>query len=107
MRLLRFRPSRLWQVGRSDPEPDPESRRGAAADGKTDELLDFSRKLVEARGKVSGGDVDAMRHAGFTDGEIAEVVAGVVLNIYTNYFNSVAATDIDFPKAEALPTSRA
>jgi hypothetical protein len=30
-------------------------------------------------------------------------VAGVALNIFTNYLNQVAATDIDFPKAEALP----
>ena len=83
-----------------------ESRQGAAADGKTDTLLHFSRKLVETRGQVSGGDVEAMRKAGFTDGEIAEAVAGVALNIYTNYFNHVAATDIDFPKADALPGMR-
>ena len=31
-----------------------------------------------------------LRQAGLTDGEIAEVVAGVALNIFTNYFNHVA-----------------
>jgi uncharacterized peroxidase-related enzyme len=80
-----------------------ESRQGTAMNGKTDALLHFSRRLVETRGQVSDGDVDAMRQAGFTDGEIVETVAGVALNIYTNYFNHVAATDIDFPKADALP----
>jgi len=64
--------------------------------------LHFGRKLVETRGQVSDGDVDAVRRAGLSDGEIAEV-AGVALNIFSNYFNHVAATDIDFPKEEALP----
>ncbi len=44
-----------------------------------------------------------MRKAGFTDGQIVEVVAGVALNVYTNYFYQVAATDIDFPQVEPLP----
>ena len=43
-----------------------------------------------------------LRDHGFTDGDLAEVVANVALNIFTNYFNHVAETDIDFPKAEAL-----
>jgi hypothetical protein len=34
--------------------------------------------------------------------EIAEVVAHVALNIFTNYFNNVAGTTIDLPKAPAL-----
>ena len=28
------------------------------------------------------------------------------INIYTNYFNHVAATDIDFPKVDALSAAR-
>ena len=78
------------------------SRHATADDARTNALLHFSRKLVETRGQVSDGDVDKMRQAGFTDGEIAETVAGVALNIFTNYFNHVADTDIDFPKPDAL-----
>jgi hypothetical protein len=37
--------------------------------------------------------------AGFTDGEVAEIVATVVLTIYRNYFNLVAGTELDFPAA--------
>ena len=57
-------------------------------------------------GRFPDVGVDAVRQAGFTDGEIAEIVAGVALNIYTNYFNHVAATDIDFPRADPLPGAR-
>jgi hypothetical protein len=36
--------------------------------------------------------------AGFTPGEAGEIVAHVALNIFTNYYNNVALTEIDFPK---------
>ena len=36
--------------------------------------------------------------AGYTDGDIAELVANVAANIFTNYFNHVARTEVDFPR---------
>jgi hypothetical protein len=30
--------------------------------------------------------------------EIAEIIAHVALNVFTNYFNIAAGVDIDFPK---------
>jgi uncharacterized peroxidase-related enzyme len=78
------------------------SRRGASTDPKTDVLLLFARKLVAKRGLIDDSDFAAVREAGFGDAEIAEVVAHVGLNTFTNYFNHVAGTTIDFPKAPAL-----
>ena len=40
-----------------------------------------------------------MRGAGYDDGQIAEIVANVALNLFTNYFNHVAGTEVDFPVA--------
>ncbi|MFO0967174.1 MAG: hypothetical protein U0793_16540 [Gemmataceae bacterium] len=51
---------------------------------------------------VRNADVAAVRAAGYGDAEIAEVVAHVGLNVFTNYFNNVARTPLDFPKAPAL-----
>ena len=79
-----------------------DSRQGTAVDPKTDALVRFARKIVDAKGRVSGTDLQAVREAGHGDGAIAEVVAHVALNVFTNYFNHVADTDIDFPKAEPL-----
>jgi uncharacterized peroxidase-related enzyme len=79
-----------------------DSRRGASADPKTDALLRFARTVVAMRGVVDDADIAAVRDAGYGDAEIAEVVAHVALNIFTNYFNNVAGTTIDFPKAPAL-----
>ncbi|HJZ54384.1 MAG TPA: carboxymuconolactone decarboxylase family protein [Gemmataceae bacterium] len=79
-----------------------DSRFGTAVDPKTDALIRFARKVVKTRGRVPDADLDDVREAGFDDGVIAEVVAHVALNVFTNYFNEVAETDIDFPKADAL-----
>ncbi|MSR64085.1 MAG: carboxymuconolactone decarboxylase family protein, partial [Planctomycetes bacterium] len=54
------------------------------------------------RGLVSASDLAAVRAAGFGDDAIAEVVANVALNLFTNYFNHVAGTAVDFPAAPAL-----
>jgi uncharacterized peroxidase-related enzyme len=79
-----------------------DSRLGTAVDPKADALIRFARKVVETRGRVSDADLEDVRDAGFDDGAIAEVVAHVALNVFTNYFNNVADTDIDFPTAQPL-----
>ena len=79
-----------------------DSRLGTAVNPKADALIRFARKVVETRGRVSDADLEDVRDAGFDDGAIAEVVAHVALNVFTNYFNNVADTDIDFPTAQPL-----
>jgi alkylhydroperoxidase family enzyme len=82
-----------------------DARQGTASDEKTHAALAFARKIVEDRAHVSDDDVEEVRHAGYTDGQIAEIVANVVLSIFTNYFNHVAETEIDFPLAPSLATA--
>lgn len=84
------------------PDQILDSRRGTAIDPKADAVIRFARKLVDERGRVSDADVAEVRAAGLNDGGIAEVVTNVALNIFTNYFNHVAETDIDFPKVEPI-----
>jgi uncharacterized peroxidase-related enzyme len=79
-----------------------DSRRGSSAEPTTNAVLRFARQLVDKRGLVSDADLAAVRSAGWNDGAIAEIVANVALNIFTNYFNHVAETEIDFPRAEAI-----
>jgi alkylhydroperoxidase family enzyme len=54
--------------------------------------------VLNTRGEVSDTDLSVARSAGLDDVQIAEVIAHVALNIFTNYFNRVAHTDVDFPK---------
>ncbi|EAQ80631.1 carboxymuconolactone decarboxylase family protein [Blastopirellula marina] len=79
-----------------------DSRNGGSIDPGTDSLIRFARQIVETRGRVSDADVQAVRDAGFDEGAIAEVIAAVALDIFTNYFNIVADTEVDFPRAASL-----
>ena len=78
------------------------ARTGNAADAKTSAALKFAKILVSKRGLVNDTDVYAIKTAGFTEGEIGEIVGHVALNILTNYFNNTAKTEIDFPVVGSL-----
>jgi uncharacterized peroxidase-related enzyme len=79
-----------------------DARRAQAKDEKEQAALSFAQKVVSERGWVSDEDVQRVREAGYDDGEIGEIVANVALNIFTNYFNHVAGTEVDFPAAPEL-----
>jgi alkylhydroperoxidase family enzyme len=61
--------------------------------------------VIVNRGEVSDADLQAVKDAGFSDGEVGEIVANVALNIFTNYFNEIVKTDIDFPKVQPGATA--
>lgn len=71
--------------------------KGQSADNKLAALLEFATVIVEKRGLVSDEDMQTIRSAGYDDAAIAEVTAHVAANIFTNYINHVAQTEIDFP----------
>lgn len=71
--------------------------RGDASDARARAALNFATAVVADRGHVVDAQIADVRAAGFSDGEIAEIVAHVAMNIFTNYFNHIAGTDIDFP----------
>jgi len=77
------------------------SREARATDPKTAAALQFARAVVDRRGDVRDQDLARVRSAGYTDGEIVEIIAHVALNVFTNYFNRAAQTDIDFPLVTA------
>ncbi|WP_424989356.1 carboxymuconolactone decarboxylase family protein [Flagellimonas sp.] len=76
------------------------ARDGNHANPKIDAALKFAKSLIEKNGRVSSEDVETVKAAGYSDGEVGEIVANVALNIFTNYFNNTANTDIDFPLVE-------
>lgn len=82
------------------------ARTGNAANAKDDAALKFARQLIVNRGQTSEADLQTVKEAGFTDGEIGEIVANVALNIFTNYFNETAETEVDFPAIEFPLKSR-
>ncbi|MEV6430264.1 carboxymuconolactone decarboxylase family protein [Nocardia sp. NPDC051463] len=84
-------------IAELDAEEIERNRRGRSADSKAEAVLTFAIVVVRTRGGVAEADLEAARAAGLTDGEIAEVIAGVALNVFTNYLNKAVDTDIDWP----------
>jgi uncharacterized peroxidase-related enzyme len=84
-----------------DGETLQNARSGKASDAKTTAILGFARTLVSKSGLVNDIDVQNIKSAGLSDGEVGEIVAHVALNILTNYFNNTANTDNDFPVVKA------
>jgi uncharacterized peroxidase-related enzyme len=75
------------------------SREARAADARTDAALKFVRDLVISRGDLLAENLHRLRDLDYRDGEIVEIVALAALNIFGNYFNRVAGTELDFPRA--------
>jgi uncharacterized peroxidase-related enzyme len=83
------------------------ARSASSDDAKVDAALKFSSALLVSRGKVSETDIANVKAAGYTEKEITEIVANVALNIFTNYFNETASTEVDFPAIEFPLVSKA
>lgn len=73
------------------------AKKAESTDAKTKAALTFAQNLVTKSGRVDDADVQAVKAAGYNDGEVGEIIAHVALNIFTNYINNTAKTVIDFP----------
>lgn len=80
------------------------SREGQASDPKVEAVLRLAQALTDRRGDISDHELAEARRAGLSDAEIAETVAHVALNVFTNYFNKLAQTEVDFPRVTAGAT---
>ena len=79
-----------------------ESRNGQASDSKADALLRFVQRVLNSNGQIDDSDLDQFRAEGYSDGEVAEVIAHISLSVMTNFFNNVAKTEVDFPEVEPI-----
>jgi uncharacterized peroxidase-related enzyme len=77
------------------------NRNGASNDPKADAAVRFAAKVARERGHVNDEDLRAVKLAGYDDAQVIEIVQHVALNTWTNYINTVAETDIDFPVVTA------
>jgi len=77
------------------------NRMGRSTDQKADAAIRFAVTVVRDRGQVATADIEAVREAGFSDGQIVEIIAVAAENIFTNLLNVVAGTEIDFPVVHA------
>jgi uncharacterized peroxidase-related enzyme len=93
-------------VGLND-EAILQARDGKSDDPKLGAILELTRKMVLNRGQLAPGDFDAAERAGVTHAEFAEIAAHVGLHTFSNYFNNLVNTDIDFPRVALKLTAGA
>jgi uncharacterized peroxidase-related enzyme len=80
-----------------DPAELASNRAGRSTDPRTQAALDFVTQILVTKGHVGDDALLAIREAGYDNDAIVEIVAHVGMNIFTNYFNHIAETVIDFP----------
>ena len=66
-------------------------------DVKRDALVRFVRKLAATSGTVSDADFAAIKAAGYTDAQLVEISLAFATTVFTNVFNRINDTEIDFP----------
>jgi uncharacterized peroxidase-related enzyme len=74
------------------------ARKGESSNARVTAALNFAVRVLDTKGEIGEADLTAVRDAGFSDGEIAEIIAHVALNVFTNYFNTATKVEIDFPR---------
>ena len=79
-----------------------DARQGRANDARRQALLDFAGAVLAKDGFVSDADLDDFRGAGFDDKAVIEVVAAITIMTFTNLYNHIHETEVDFPKVPAL-----
>ena len=73
------------------------ARYGNSIDSKARAAITFAVAVLSAKGRVSDATLAEAHSAGLDDDEIVELVAHVALNVFTNYLNNLAGTEVDFP----------
>jgi uncharacterized peroxidase-related enzyme len=78
------------------------ARKATAAEPREDAMLRFAQAVTLQRGDVSDEDFQTLKRARFSDGQIAEIIANIALNVFTNFFNVAARTEVDFPPVNQM-----
>jgi len=86
-KLTGLKPDALRQIRTGEP----------TGDAKRDELARFVRRLVRTRGTISAVEFQSIKAAGYTDTQLVDISLAIALTVFTNVFNRINDTDIDFP----------
>ena len=69
-------------------------------DAKRDALLRFVGNLVRTSGTISQEQFDAIKAAGYTDAQLVEISLAIAVTVFTNVFNRINDTTVDFPAVD-------
>lgn len=86
-KLAGLQPAVLAKLRSNDP----------TGDAKYDTLAHFVRVLTESRGTIPNSEFEAIRAAGYTEAQLVNISLALAVTAFTNIFNRINDTDIDFP----------
>lgn len=86
-------------AGLSDDQMIQIRRGDLQADGRLAAIVAVTREAASGVGEVDDSTWQAALDAGWADTELADAFASVAANLFTNYFNHYAATELDLPAA--------
>lgn len=66
-------------------------------DARRDALVRFVQNLQQTSGTISADEFTAIKAAGYTDAQLVEITLAIALTVFTNTFNRINDTDVDFP----------
>jgi AhpD family alkylhydroperoxidase len=66
-------------------------------DAKRDVLVRFVRNLAETGGTISDEEFSAIKATGYTDQQLVDISLAIAVTVFTNVFNRINDTAIDFP----------
>jgi uncharacterized peroxidase-related enzyme len=67
-------------------------------DARRDALARFVRQLQTTSGTISAEQFAAIKAAGYSDAQLVEITLAIALTVFTNTFNRINDTDLDFPR---------
>ncbi|MBI2256632.1 MAG: carboxymuconolactone decarboxylase family protein [Proteobacteria bacterium] len=86
-KMVGLQPETLRQIRTGEP----------TGETKRDALIHFVRKLVRTSGTIAEAEFDAIRAAGYTESQLVEISLAIAVIVFTNVFNRINDTTIDFP----------
>ena len=69
-------------------------------DAKRDALVRFARTLTLTSGTISDEAFADIRAAGYSDAQLVDISLAVAVTVFTNVFNRINDTEIDFPAVD-------
>lgn len=95
--------SLLGKMAGLKPEVLTQIRKGeATGDARRDALLQFVLKLVKGSGTVSDADFTAIKQVGYTEAQLVDISLAIAGITFTNVFNRINDTTVDFPAVERV-----
>jgi len=92
--------SLLGKLAGLKPEALKQIRAGLpTGDAKRDALVRFVRNLARSSGEISDEEFAAIKAAGYTDAQLVDISLAFATITFTNVFNRINDTTIDYPAA--------